>query len=133
MRGLAATLRPARLACGAALALALQAGCEADPAAPELRTSELAGSEVVLPADSLVFKYLLATVDADSLLRLMRADGVPVREAWLPLEDLCMDPLGPRFTVALSRAFEEITAYHFERGSGIRACTVRVRRYTWAD
>ena len=123
--------RAAVLACTAALPFA--AGCASSPTEIELRSEELAGNDVVLPAGDLVYRYLLSTVNADSLLRLMRADGVPVREALEPLEDLCDDPIGPRFTVVLSRAFPEITAYHFEPGSGIRACTVRVRRYSWSD
>jgi len=108
----------------------LGAGC-GSPTEVQLRAEELAGSDIVPPAGDLVYRYLLATVDADSLLRHMRRDGVPVAEAWLPLEDLCEDPIGPRFTVRLSRTFEEVKAFHFEPGSGIRACTVRVRHYSW--
>lgn len=130
MRGLARLMHSPLVAGMAALALAAGAGCRADPTEPELQSSVQSGSDVVLPAGDLVYRYLLSSVNADSLLHLMRADGVPVREAWQPLEDLCADPIGPRFTVALSRPFEEITAYHFEPGSGIRACTTKVRHYT---
>jgi hypothetical protein len=120
------------LACTAALP-ALGTGCSESPVEVELTSEELAGNDVVIPIDGPVYRYLLSTVNADSLLRLMRRDGVPVTEALLPLEDLCADPLGPRFTVLLSREFEEITTFHFERGSGIRACTTRVRRYVWTS
>lgn len=120
------------LACTAALPV-LGTGCSESPVEVELRSEELAGNDVVIPIDGLVYRYLLSTANADSLLRLMRRDGVPVAEALLPLEDLCADPIGPRFTVVLSREFEDITAYHFEPGSGIRACTTRVRRYAWSD
>jgi len=127
-------LRAAVPAFLAALPLALAAGCEATgPDDAHLVTSELAGSDVVLEPGDLVYRYLLATVNADSLLRRMRADGVPVSEAFQPLEDLCEDPHGPRFTVVLYRIYEEVASFHFEPGSGIRACTVRVRRYTWSD
>ena len=132
MRGRARSLRAAALTAAAALPL-LAGGCAGTPVEVELQSEELAGDDVVLPTGDRVYRYLLASVNADSLLRLMRRDGVPVREAYLPLEDLCEDPTGPRFTVVLARAFDEITSFHFEPGSGIRACTVRVRRYSWSD
>jgi hypothetical protein len=134
MGGLARLKHSPALAGAAVLVLAAAAaGCRADPTEPELQSTVQTGSDVVLPAGDLVYRYLLSSVNADSLLHLMRADGVPVREAWQPLEDLCADPIGPRFTVALSRPFEEITAYHFEPGTGIRACTTKVRHYTWGS
>lgn len=125
-------IRPA-VALALGLALALAAGC--DPAGPddaEPAVTLVAASELpATPAAGLVYRYRFASANADSLLRRLRAAGVPLREAWQPIEDLCMDPLGPRFTVLLSRPFPRIAALDFEPGSGIRACTVRVRRYHW--
>jgi hypothetical protein len=95
---------------------ALTASCRESPVEVELRSQELAGNDVVLPSGDLVYRYLLATANADSLLRLMRRDGVPVREALQPLEDLCADPIGPRFTVVLCRIYQEIASFTSNRG-----------------
>ena len=55
--------------------------------------------------------------------------GWASRRRGQPLEDLCEDPIGPRFTVVLAAPDPEIAKYEFEPGSGIRACTRLVRRY----
>ncbi len=82
------------------------------------------------PVDlSRTYKYLRADANADSLVRVLLAARLGLEEAWQPLEDLCEDPIGPRFTVVLAAPDPEIAKYEFEPGSGIRACTRLVRRY----
>lgn len=98
------------------------------PAAPRWVTDEVAGLEVATDAAA-TYRYRPAAADADSLLVALWRAGVRVAEAWQPLEDLCADPVGPRFTIRLEAADPRVLALDFETGSGIRPCTVRVRRY----
>jgi len=114
-----------------ALILALlPAAC--DPAsAPvdDYTVSDVLGADLP-PADlSRTWKYRYADVNADSLFRALLADAIDVEEAWEPLEDLCDDPIGPRFTVVLAAPDTRIARHDFEPGNGIRACTRLVRRY----
>ncbi|MBI4540913.1 MAG: hypothetical protein HY704_15525 [Gemmatimonadetes bacterium] len=80
-----------------------------------------------------VYKYRFASVNADSVLRVLWHAGAPLVEAWLPLEDLCADPVGPRFTVILSRPEPDVERFDFVPGSGIRACTIKVRWFVIAS
>lgn len=114
--------------CGALIPMACRN--PTDPAGQE-KVSEVAASELSpLPSDQL-YRYRFAGLQADSVLPVLRRANLPLLEAWQPIEDLCMDPLGPRLTVVLSTADKRIEAYDFEPGNGIRACTVRVRRYVF--
>jgi len=113
----------------ACLAL-LPAAC-ADGTAPiyDFTVTDVLGTDLS-PVDlSRTYKYLHADANADSLVRVLLAARLGLEEAWQPLEDLCEDPTGPRFTVVLAAPDPEIAKYEFEPGSGIRACTRLVRRY----
>lgn len=103
------------------------------PAGTVLVVTELTGDQLPTPDPSRTWKYRFATVDADSLTRALLRGGIPLAEAWEPLEDLCDDPIGPRYTVLLSRPDARMKGYEHEPGSGIRACTRRVRRYVPRD
>jgi hypothetical protein len=94
-----------------------------------VQTSDVSSARLHVPNPELTYRYRFATVNADSLLRVLARANVPVSEAWLPLEDLCMDPVGPRFTVILARHYAGMDVFDFDPGNGIRACTTRIRRY----
>ena len=115
----------------AAIALAVATGCRSATAGGEtgFQVSEVSASQLPPTNAELTYKYRFATVKADSVLRVLVRASVPVSEASLPLEDVCMDPVGPRFTVVLSRPYAGMDVFDFEPGTGIRACTTRVRRY----
>ncbi|MGD8276548.1 MAG: hypothetical protein PVH00_00920 [Gemmatimonadota bacterium] len=123
------TRRIPTLFLGMSMAL-LPAACES-AAAPtdDYTVSDVLGADLP-PADlSRTWKYVLADVNADSLVRVLLTAPLVVEEAWEPLEDLCDDPIGPRFTVVLAAPDPDIAEYDFEPGNGIRACTRLVRRY----
>jgi hypothetical protein len=114
-----------------ALCLAvLAAACESS-AGPvdEFTASDVPGADLPAADLSRTWKYTQAEANADSLVRVLLAARVGLEEAWQPLEDLCEDPIGPRFTVLLGAPDPTIAKYGFEPGNGIRACTVLVRRY----
>jgi hypothetical protein len=95
----------------------------------DLQTMDVATRDLPAADLSRTWRYRPAIANADSVLRAVRRAGIPLEEGWQPLEDLCMDPVGPRLTVVLRMPDDRIRMHDFESGSGIRACTVRVRRY----
>ena len=122
--------RTTQLAALLALFLA-PAACDS-PAAPPgsvLLVTDLPADQLPAPDPARTWKYRFSTVDADSVTRALLRAGLPLLEAWEPLEDLCADPIGPRFTVVLAAPDARMERYDFEKGSGIRACTRLVRRY----
>lgn len=115
------------LACALMVATACEAGDDLRVFAP----IDVAADQLPAVDPGRVWRYRAATVDADSLIAVLRRSALPVAEIWVPLIDLCEDPIGPRITVVLSRADDGPARYDFEPGNGIRACTRRVRRYRW--
>lgn len=64
----------------------------------------------------------------ETLMSLLQA-GIPVQEAWLPLDNFCLDPIGPRFTVQLSRQDSKIENFGFDPGEGRLACSSKLKHY----
>lgn len=79
--------------------------------------------------ESRMFHYKYAEVNPDSVLMELWLAGIPVVQGWLPLDNLCMDPIGPRFTVELAKPFDAILKFDFANGSGRLKCATKVRRY----
>lgn len=75
------------------------------------------------------YEYRFVQVDPDSLLTALWNAGVPVTQAWLPLDNRCADPRGPVFTVELSKPDPAILAFDFLLGTGRLACATQLRRY----
>ena len=92
---------------------------------------------VVIPADRLpqhftarTFSYRFSEANAESLLAVLMKSRIPVRQAWLPLDNMCMGPVGPRFTIELSRKDKRVTRFGFVKGSGRLRCSPRLKWYT---
>jgi hypothetical protein len=91
----------------------------------------------IVPASTVVgtidstrtYEYRFPQADPDSLLLVLWNAGLPVTQAWLPLDNLCADPRGPVFTVELAGPDAAITAFDFSLGTGRLACATRLRRY----
>lgn len=70
------------------------------------------------------------TVRPDSVLLSLWEEGLPISQAWLPLNYVCLDARGPRLTVELHRpADARMTAHAFVLGTGRLACSMELRRY----
>ncbi len=68
--------------------------------------------------DSLTtFTFDVPAVNAESVLVALLDVGIPVRYAWRPLDNRCMDPIGPRFTVQLHRDDPRMLDHGFVRGA----------------
>lgn len=109
--------------------VALSCAQATGPEAVTIRIVETSARDLPAVDPSRLYKYRFARVAADSLLHVLLRERIPVSEARLPLEDLCMDPVGPRFTLVLLTPDDRLEGFSFDPGNGIRACTSRVRRY----
>lgn len=117
-----------------AAAILLVAGCGAGPAGPwtgQIDSVVIGVSGLPDEFDSATtFTYVFPTVDADSVLVSLLESGIPVHYAWRPLDNLCDDPIGPRFTVQLYRDDPRILHHDFVRGAvGRLLCATRLMRY----
>lgn len=122
------------------LAVATAAACNSGPENPEdgdrgfdvvVSYSDIAAEDVHALDSARTYEYLRqAGVNPESLLVALALGGIPVEVAYQPLDNLCLGPLGPAFTVVLAVAELRITDYEFRRGTGRLACATRLRRYT---
>lgn len=111
--------------------LAAPGGCESGSAAgPVVIQETVAASTVVGSLDTTrTYEYRFVRADPESLLAVLADAGLPVTQAWLPLDNLCADPRGPVFTVELAHPDAGMTAFDFLLGTGRLACATRLRRY----
>jgi hypothetical protein len=65
----------------------------------------------------------------DSMLVTLLRAGVPVRQAYAPLDNECLDPVGPTFAVVLGRNDARMTGFGYEAGGGRLLCASILRRY----
>lgn len=99
-------------------------------AQPHVRSTIITRDQLPATFDTLTtYHYKDAATNPDSLINLLLTAGFDVKQAWLPLDNFCMGPVGPRFTVQLSTANPSIQAFHFAGGSGRIACASRLLRY----
>jgi hypothetical protein len=75
------------------------------------------------------YEYRLGRGRPDSVLAALWLDAIDVDAAWWPLDYICLDPVGPRLTVALTVADARITTHDFELGTGRLSCATTLREY----
>jgi hypothetical protein len=110
--------------------VACQTSTEVEDPGIQLRTSVVATTALSKPFDeSRTYHYKYAEVNPDSVLMELWMSGVPVVQGWLPLDNMCMDPIGPRFTVELEKTDARVEKFDFLPGSGRLLCATKVRTY----
>lgn len=115
---------------------ALLLGCAGSPTRPvesDIDVTTIPRSELPPLDPARTYEHDFAQVDPDSVLAALLAAGIPVTRAWLALDNLCLDPRGPRFTVELSHPDVRILELDFDLGMGRLACATTLRRYTVSD
>jgi hypothetical protein len=65
----------------------------------------------------------------ESLLTSLWKAKLRVSQAWLPLDNTCMGPVGPQFTVELVEKNPKILTMQFVAGDGRLSCATRLKRY----
>ncbi len=109
-------------------------GCQSYPADPasDSRIQVTTISSASLPkqfAEGVTFEYEDENVNAEAVLDELLNAGVPVVQAWLPLDNKCMDPVGPRFTIELSQKDDRMPKFKFKEGSGRLECATALKHY----
>ena len=79
--------------------------------------------------EGLVYEYEQAEVNPEALLTEMLNAGVPVVQAWLALDNTCMGPVGPRFTVELQQKDGRVPRFKFKEGAGRLECATTLKHY----
>lgn len=122
-------------ALAAAVALA-GPGCAGSPAEPGATERRVVVAEIV-PASAVVgsfdttrtYEYRFVRANADSLVAALLDADTEVTQAWEPLDNRCLDPRGPVFTVELARPDPRVAAFDFVAGTGRLTCATQLRRY----
>ena len=100
------------------------------PVAPTVRSTIIDKNEFPQSFDtSRTYVYMYTTVEADSLIEEMLKADIPLSRAWLPLDNMCMDPIGPRFTVELVQDDQSISRFGFVKGIGRLGCATKLKQY----
>jgi hypothetical protein len=120
-----------RLRAAVAALLIAFAACADDATGPdpEIRIETIEQSDLPALDPARTYESTLQGEDPETRLRDLLARGIPVARAWLPLDYLCLDPIGPRLTVELSRADAAILQFDFRQGTGRLACATALQQF----
>lgn len=101
---------------------------------PTIRASILTSQDLPAEFDTArTYQYTLKPTNPESLLTVLWNADVRVWQAWLPLDNLCMGPIGPRFTVELDAGDPGILDFDFSPGDGRLHCATRLKRFVVSD
>jgi hypothetical protein len=71
-----------------------------------------------------------SVIDPQGVLTALWDAGLESQRAWQPLDNLCLDPVGPQFTVEFVVDDPRIAGQGFERGDGRLRCATTLTAYT---
>jgi hypothetical protein len=115
--------------------LVLSVGCQSgtlDRPDPQITAATISVDE--LPAqfdDTRTYHYRLGTVtDPQAMLAALWESGLESTRAWQPLDNLCLDPVGPQFTVEFVRDYPRLDDEGFARADGRLHCATMLTAYT---
>jgi hypothetical protein len=101
---------------------------------PTIRVSVMSSQELPAEFDSArTYQYAFVCTDPESVLTELWNADVRVWRAWLPLDNMCMGPIGPRFTVELDGGDSAILDFDFSPGEGRLHCATRLKRFVISD
>lgn len=101
---------------------------------PTIRSSVITSGDLPAVFDSTrTFHYVYPAVNPESLLTVLWKANVRVSLAWLPLDNMCMSPIGPQFTVELESEDSAILDFDFAPGNGRLRCATRLKRFVVSD
>jgi hypothetical protein len=79
--------------------------------------------------DGVTYFYSYSRANTESLLTVISQRGVRWNQARQPLDNRCLDPIGPRFTVELQTEDRRIESFNFVRGTGRLTCASMLNHY----
>jgi hypothetical protein len=99
-----------------------------------MSSSIISSQELPTEFDSTrTFHYAFLLANPESLLTELWKANVRVSRAWLPLDNMCMGPIGPLFTVELEGEASAIPAFDFSQGEGRLHCATRLKQFVISD
>jgi hypothetical protein len=106
-------------------------GCYRDPAAPGpwVDSTSVTTASLTARDPSRTYEYAFSQVRPDSVLLALHEDEIPLVAAWLPLDYMCDDAIGPRLTVELSEPDTKMFQHDFVLGTGRLECSTNLRQY----
>ena len=114
--------------CIATLVMACQSVTQ--PSEPRIETRVIGREEFPQQFDtSRTYVYQYTTVNADSLIGELVKGGLPVSRAWYPLDNECMGPIGPKFTVELERNDTKMVDFGFTKGVDRLSCATKLKQF----
>ncbi len=117
------------------LVLLLGAGCHSatlERAGPEIMAATISADQLPTEFDATrTYHHRVGSVsDPRGILVALWDSGLQSKQAWQPLDNLCLDPIGPQFTVELVRDDPRIVGFGFERADGRLRCATTLTYYT---
>ena len=77
------------------------------------------------------YHYRVGSVsDPQGMLMALWDSGLESSRAWQPLDNLCLDPVGPQFTIEFVVDDPRIVEHGFERSDGRLRCATTLTAYT---
>lgn len=97
---------------------------------PTIRVSTLSSRDLPAEFDSATtYHYVFVCSNPESLITELWNGDVRVWQAWMPLDNMCMGPVGPQFTVQLQEEDPDILDFNFAPGDGRLHCATSLKRF----
>lgn len=101
---------------------------------PTIRASVMSVQDLPAEFDSTrTYHYAFVCTNPESLITELWNADVGVWQAWLPMDNMCMDPIGPRFTVELQGEDSAILDFNFSPGDGRLHCATSLKRFVISE
>ena len=116
--------------------LLLSAGCHSgtlEDTGPVITATTISVDQLPTEFDGTrTYHYLMGSVtDPQGMLMALWDSGLESTQAWQPLDNpLCLDPVGPQFTVEFVMDDPRIAGQGFERADGRLHCATTLTAYT---
>ena len=102
--------------------------------APTIRISVVSSQDLPAEFDSTrTYHYTLQCTNPESLITELWKSDVRVWQAWLPVDNICMGPIGPQFTVELEERNSAILHLNFSLGEGRLHCASQLKRFVISE
>jgi hypothetical protein len=115
--------------------LLLAIGCHSgtlEQTGPQITAATISVDQLPTEFDATrTYHYRVGSVaDPQGMLVALWDSGLESSRAWQPLDNLCLDPVGPQFTVEFIRDDSRIAEQGFERADGRLHCATTLTAYT---
>ena len=101
---------------------------------PTIRISVVSSQDLPAEFDSTrTYHYTLQCTNPESLITELWNSDVRTWQAWLPVDNICMGPIGPQFTVELEGKNSVILHLNFSSGEGRLHCARQLKRFVISE